>query len=481
MRIALIVDNPYRDLPGLVLLARSLCLRGATCFLVPFNRREMDVWPLAPDYLLMNHLRSVTQDLARRAMDAGIKVGVLDTEAGVLTSADAFGDTMAPDASVRHRISDFLSWGGRLAEHVVQKEWYLREQVAVTGHPRFDYYVDPWRQAALRLASEAEDCPAPMVLFNANFTLANPQFKTPEGEIRMLVERFGYDEAQVREWHDIQRQSLAQITALANRLAALFPQATFVVRPHPFEKLETYHGLLDRRGNLYAIKKGTVDGWILRSSAVIQRSCSTAVEAGLAGVPTFSPVWIPVALCQPTAEAVSVPCEGEEILVERLRAVLEGRYTIPTDVRATLDEAIRDWFYRMDGRSHERVAERIVASVRNGEGGVNLRRCRQVVYGRGRKDAPLQSRVASRVREALGVSVHWSFRRWRHEVPHVDWGSSEKYYDADQVRVIVDAIEACDTAHRGRANQRVRVQSAAERGEYHFGHRQGRSVAIYLA
>jgi surface carbohydrate biosynthesis protein len=479
MRIALIVDNPYRDLPGMVLLARALCLRGATCFLVPFNQRELEVWPLAPDYLLMNHLRLVTEDLARRAIDADIKVGVLDTEAGVLTSADAFSTTMAPDASVRHGISDFLSWGSKLAEHAVQKDWYLRGQVAVTGHPRFDYYADPWRQAALRMSSEAEDVPRPMVLVNGNFTLVNPEFRTPESEIGMLVERFGYDEAQVREWHDIQRQGLEQVTALANRLAALFPEATFVVRPHPFEKLETYHGLLDRRANLCAIKKGTVDGWILRSAAVVQRSCSTAVEAGLAGVPTFSPVWIPVAVCQPTAEAVSVPCEGEELLVERLGAVLGGRYAIPAEVRANLDAVIRDWFYRVDGGSHKRVAERIVASVRNGKAGVNLKRCRQVVYGRGRREAAFKSRVASQVREALGISVHFSFRRWRHEVPHIDWGSSEKYYDAEQVGVIVDAIEACGAADPGRADRRVRVQSAAERGEYHFGHRQGRSVAMF--
>ena len=282
MRIALIVDNPFRDLPGLVLLARYLCLQGATCYLVPFNRCELEVWPLAPDYLLMNHLRSVTQDLARRAMDAGIKVGVLDTEAGVLTSVGAFAKTMASDTSIRHGISDFLSWGSKLADYAAQEDWYLREQIAVTGHPRFDYYAEPWRQAALRMSPYADHHPRPMVLINGSFTLINPQFKTPEGEIRMLVRRFGYEEGQVREWHDIQRQTMLQMAELANHLASRFPEVSFVVRPHPFEKLETYHHLLDRRANLCAVKKGTVDGWILRSVAVIQRSCSTAVEAGLA-------------------------------------------------------------------------------------------------------------------------------------------------------------------------------------------------------
>jgi hypothetical protein len=268
------------------------------------------------------------------------------------------------------------------------------------------------------------------------------------------------------------------LAGLANSLAARFPAVRFVYRPHPFEKLETYEELLERRDNLHAVKKGTADGWILRASAVIQRSCSTAVEAGLAGVPALSPRWIPVHVSQPSAEAVSIPCESEGELFERVGEAVGGRLKVPEPVRRALDEVIGDWFHAIDGRSHERVAERILASVRDGGGGVNLRRCRQVVYGRGRRGAPFKSRVASRVREALGVSVHWSFRRWRHEVPDLDWHRTEKYYDAAAVRAVMEAIESAEG--RGGAC-RIEVASAKERGDYHFGYMQGRSVTLFPA
>jgi len=76
MKIALIVDNPKRDLSGMALLAYRLCQMGATCFLVPFNLRDTELWALAPDFVLLNYLRVNNQELAKRMIQAGIKVGV---------------------------------------------------------------------------------------------------------------------------------------------------------------------------------------------------------------------------------------------------------------------------------------------------------------------------------------------------------------------------------------------------------------------
>ena len=58
-RIALLVDNPYRDLPGLVLVAWRLCQNSATCYLVPMNLQRGELWPLVPDFVLLNHFRTI--------------------------------------------------------------------------------------------------------------------------------------------------------------------------------------------------------------------------------------------------------------------------------------------------------------------------------------------------------------------------------------------------------------------------------------
>lgn len=86
-RVALIVDNPLRDLPGMVLVALWLCQRGITCYLVPSNLQN-EIWSLVPDFVLLNYLRTVNEDFAHQLAEAGIHFGVLDTEGGVFTNLD---------------------------------------------------------------------------------------------------------------------------------------------------------------------------------------------------------------------------------------------------------------------------------------------------------------------------------------------------------------------------------------------------------
>ena len=65
-RVALLVDNPYRDLPGLVLVATRLCQEGVICYLVPFNLQGSEIWALAPDFVLLNYLRTVNEGFAHQ-------------------------------------------------------------------------------------------------------------------------------------------------------------------------------------------------------------------------------------------------------------------------------------------------------------------------------------------------------------------------------------------------------------------------------
>ena len=190
-RIALTVDNPYRDLAGLVLVAWRLCQAGATCFLVPMNLQGAEIWPLMPDLVLLNYLRTNNEGLARYLMEAGIQIGILDTEGGIfnpvhtstLSSHSGFaqseGETPAPleqyslsmagDCQVRHRVACYCAWSSPFAEYASKAGWYRAQQITVTGTPRFDFYAPRWREAARRVSAYADDYPAPMILINSHF------------------------------------------------------------------------------------------------------------------------------------------------------------------------------------------------------------------------------------------------------------------------------------------------------------------------
>ncbi len=485
MRIALVVDNPLRDLPGLVLLAVRLCQQGATCFLVPMyygSWKGREYWALAPDFVLYNYLRTNNEGEVALLLDAGISIGVLDTEGGVLNNLDDYAQFLAREPAVRHRIACFCSWGRKLAEHAKHQDWFGPARVEVTGTPRYDFYAPSWRQAALRASPHADAYSRPMVLINGNFPGANPRFQTLEREAEVLVQYFGYTPAYARQWQDVNRRAMLGMAEMTNRLAERFPRVTFVYRPHPFEKLETYYDLLAKRDNLHLVKKGTVDGWILRASAVIQKSCSTAIEASVVGVPALSPAWLPTSAATyvPTAEEVSVRCETEDELADTLSAILAGRFERPAHIQARLDEAIADWFYRIDGRAHERVADCILQHMPADGRRERLHHCRHFAYGLNSHWPDWNARVRVALKDRLGLSVHWS-RRGRVGVAQelATWPASEKYFSATQVQTIVDAIQACGLGGPGSPQRRVGVAAAQERGDYYFGYREGQSVTVF--
>jgi surface carbohydrate biosynthesis protein len=486
MRVALVVDNPRRDLPGLVLLALYLCRQGVTCYLVPMyfiSWKGRELGPLAPDFVLFNYLRANNEHEVRNLLEASIPAGVLDTEGitpGVIEDYDRLH--MARDPEVRRRVSCYFTWGTKVAERARREGWYRDDQLLVTGTPRFDFYARPWREAALRLSRYADAYPRPLVLINGSFPKGNPRFQTCEEEERQLVEIFGFDRDVASSWVKLDQQALIGMAALANRLAARFPGTTFIYRPHPFEKPETYHELLEKRDNLHLTGEGTVDGWILRASAVIQRSCTTALEAALAGVPTLWPVWLPnsPASAIPPGEDVSLRLESEEQLFETLAPILAEKFEPPAPIRRRVEEVIGEWLCGNDGQAAERVARVVLEKLSAAGGRPDLRRCRDLAYGLNGRASSWKRRARAAVAEALGLSVHWSFRRWRRVTDDLSWWpQSGKYFDARQVQELVDAIRACNGDTLRCPPPEVGVLPAREGDDYHFGYRQGVSVKVF--
>lgn len=467
MTAALIVDNPRRDLPGLALVALALARHGVTSYLVPMNLQRREIWALDPDFVLLNYLRVTNQALVRTLGDSGTRLGVLDTEGGVFASFDGYAKLLPGDSHVRSAVSSFCSWGPRLAEHAARQGWYDAQRIAVTGAPRFDYYAPRWRRAALRSSAYADAYARPLVLINGNFPLANPMFQTAEQEAANL-ERLGLERDYVVRLQTSQRDTLHALSGLANRLADRFPHATFVYRPHPFERLDTYRSLLAQRGNLHLVNTGTADGWILRAAAVIQRGCSTAIEAGLAGVPALSPAWVPTAVAVETADAASVACATEHELCAALEAVLDNRFTMPTTVSAALKKVVDDWFSPIDGRAHERVAAEVLRCLRAAAtcpGSIGKLRGR---YERGRVALIQTARRLARPFASGSIAAS-------RLVSDAAWQGSEKSFDDRGVGELMENLLQCLAADG--ETVRVQVRRAGEQVDYRVPY-SGSSVVI---
>lgn len=471
MRIALVVDNPSRDLPGLVLLGSRLATGGATVYLAPMNLQAQELPALGPDLAVLNCLRRTNQELAAALLDAGVRLAVLDTEGGVMESPGTYRRVMAEDAELRARVGRVCFWGERLARAAREGAWYPDGAIRVTGAPRFDLYAPPWREAARERSPRPPDLAGPVVLVNSSFTLANPRFQTADEEAEMLVARLGLDRAKVEHRLAAERAGLAGYLRLAPRLARRFPGATIVYRPHPFERIETYRELEGVLPNLRVIPEGTVEGWLLESRAVIQLSSTTAVEAALAGVPSLSTDWLPTWHRLEPVEAVSLSCAGEEDLEDRLEELLDGTGAPPLTARAR--EVVREWFFELDGDAHRRVASALRELVEGSGGstGPDRRLCRRLHY-RPDREGPRQ-RASSSLRRSLRLPRSWSFRRMAVAGGAPRWDRSRKAFDR---RTVASWLEAF--ARRDPDLARVSARPAGAAHDYLVPFPDGRTTVL---
>lgn len=478
MRVALIVDNPLRDLPGMVLVARRLCQAEALCHLVPMNLQDTELRALAPDAVLVNYLRPGNQELVRQLLEAEVCVFLSDTEGGVLPHPGDYGSLLAPDPTVRHGLAAWCAWGPLLAAHALQQGWFRDSQVLVTGAPRFDFYAHPWRQAALAASRHAEAVPTPMVLVNGNFPLANPRYETPEREVDDLVGRYGFPRPQVEAWRATQEEAMAGLVALVNHLAPRLPEISFVYRPHPFEAIAPYRDLLSVAPNVRLLQQGTVDGWVLRSAAVIQRSCTTAIDAAMAGVPALSPRWLPVDPEIDSAENVSIGCGGIDEVENHLRTILAGDHADPDGAERVLEQVLADWFHRIDGNGHARVAEAVLERSVTHDREAHLARCAAV--GGPAPSLPPHLRAAATARGWLKRRLPPSARSLLRP-GRPSWESSEKRFGPAEVQAVLASLAGVDEHGSASAgSSRLFVGPASAHGDYGGNGplRHGRAVTV---
>src|SRR5438552_18806533 len=113
--IGLIVDNPKRDLDGLVLVSRELAIRGTSSALVPMYQQGVEITLLGLNAVVINYARPNNRALIEGYKAMGLSVFVLDTEGGVLSrSGSDYPATWAPrfrESELGPLIDGYFFWG----------------------------------------------------------------------------------------------------------------------------------------------------------------------------------------------------------------------------------------------------------------------------------------------------------------------------------------------------------------------------------
>lgn len=354
-RIGLIVDNPLRDLDGLVLLAWHLAGIGCEVFLIPMYDQACDVLALSLDIVVVNYVRSNNRDLLATYRRAGIRVVVLDTEGTAGKTIDDFAKFVS-----RMRCSEcvdlYLLWGPAQHQAFVRAQILPADRMKVTGCPRYDFCAAPWRETLDR-----PHVARPYVLVNTNFPAINPRFSAGTAKEVTSAVAVGFDPQfvadYVREAPSVHREVLGAL----ERVATDLPDVQLVIRPHPFEDAAPYQ-VLQRFPNVAVRQEGTSIQWINSAAALLHMNCSTAVEAVMLGCEPVSLEWLNTATLRVrTPTIISRLADSYEMAIRLLREALTGRLPpVEPDIAMHRASLIEEVYYAVDGRSAERVCSALL-------------------------------------------------------------------------------------------------------------------------
>jgi surface carbohydrate biosynthesis protein len=442
-RVALIVDHPLRDLPGLVLVAKHLAENGCDAYLVPMYNQERECLALAPDFVLLNYLRKNNEHFVSRLKACSISYGINDTEGGFYGNMDYYGNVLSRNEDLVSSAKCNLIWGQKVFEYLKNSSVW-NHRLVISGLPRFDFYSERFRSVSLDFAF-ANLRALNLILINTKVAVANPQFISVEKEIDIYRNKLGISEEQIQHFLHYGRLSIADNIELAQELGKAFPESTVIIRPHPHENGQTYSNGIDAGlANVSVYREGPVIPWILKSKVVLHRHCTTAIEAALADIPAIAPDWVRTSANAPDAEAVSHVAQSRSELNDLIKDSLQGRLRPTERITESRARLIDDWLYRVDGLSHVRVAGEIINNLRSGE--TKTDECVRQLYRIFDHRGDLKGRLFTAMSEMAAVypSALWKLDKWRLK----PWTMTQKFIELDDVKNWLSAVISKDSPEK---------------------------------
>lgn len=352
-RILLLVDHPQRDLAGMVLTAVELHRRGIIPYLASRHHGHAAAFNLVPDAVLLPFCREANVRFIKSLNQTGMQVFVLDTEGGIVSSLSDYAGTLTSDVNARMSIEAFFCWGPRIADYLIDNSVFLEEQIAVTGHPRFDFYFPPYKQAmeARWFLTQSRE---KRVLIATTFTLINSRFTDRETEIRLLKQA-GVSQSLIDRRMAAEAAALQTFIKLTQRLSSEFPAIQWILRPHPFED-DTIYQQCVVNDNVFIERDGDIRQSFQTATALIHHGSTTGLEAAIHGIPVLETAWLERWADLDPIQAAGIQCDSEDVLTVEMRKILDNPdRKNPMDSEAR--SVVESWIGPLDGNASIRLAD----------------------------------------------------------------------------------------------------------------------------
>ena len=374
--ILFFVDHKWRDLPNSVYLKLLLEKKGYKVTIAR-NGFESIVLPvIQPDAVIFNHVYEDKRvRLIRRFISNGLKVIILPTEnIPVLDKVKKLFAGAMTDMSV---VDKYFAWNRVIADAINEQKTIKPENVHIIGVPRFDIYRQPLSSVIINredfLSKYNLNKKYPVVTMTTNFTMASFSFKNREffekDTKELKTSELGYNEQIAIE--DLRSREIFHRSFL--RLIDDYPEANFIIKPHPSEDHIPYYDMLETinqrgiKGRTAVVMQEYIWDVLNATDILLQRSCLTGIEAWIMGKPTIElhlnpDDWYYSAEIAGGSDEVF----NYEQLKERIDFYLNGGSVEPLKLKKR-DNVLMEWCDELDGEASQRFANELDNFLLNGQ------------------------------------------------------------------------------------------------------------------
>ena len=246
-----------------------------------------------------------------------------------------------------------FSWGKKYASQLVQRGICDSTQIFVTGSPRLDLSkLKYFNVSSKNIFSKkfSLDGNKPWILFCSNFPPAN----------------YGYSEILDLKRKKIDGESLVSIFKKARSewekwilgLAAAFPEAEIIIRPHPGEN-QTYYNILRNKlncNNIKIIRQEPIHKWMNVSDIVLTWTSTSMIESWVMGKPTFSMdlCELPIEFKGEYFKGIHWGCSIDKLL-KLVEKALRDDYIIPEQIQKKREKFLNEYYHNADGLAIFRI------------------------------------------------------------------------------------------------------------------------------
>lgn len=436
MRVGLILDNPKRDLYGILLIAYHLTRSRNTVFIIPMYQQGYEIPLLNLDVVLMNYARPNNLQYIKTYKSLGISVVVMDTEGGILSESGSDSPmTWAKSFNqqgMANYVDKYCFWGSKVYEAFKSHSGINAENLHITGCPRFDAFNSKWHGAFKQ--RESED-----ILINTNFSSVNPFFTSSINDEFKSFLSAGWDEKYIVEVIEQFKNIFPQFIDSVKNLAIDNPDKSFIIRPHPFENPEYYFSELNHLENISVRYKDNIVDAINNAKCIIHLNCGSSVESFLGKKLPISIEYLNTEILRshtPLPGMISYKARNYNDLNYAINNVRELSKKYIT--AALYDEHIEPWFYKNDGNCAQRISN-VISSIEKH----NNRTSKSIIKsisGSARK--PRFTQIAQGIlSNLLGHKLVSDFRRKTNKARNV------KYCDLGRIESIFHNITYDETSN----------------------------------